>query len=188
MTTLERFLSEHGLLALFVIALIEGDASLVVAGVLAHTGMFPLGGVIMAGSLGNLMGDTGWFAAGRWLRSHLRTSRLFQAVGPRVERLAARLGPWQLLTARVIYGSRNVSMLFWGQHGLDLRRFLLIDALGCALAASGFAALGYLAGRGTGVVVGEVNRVEHWLLGGVVLAVLVAWAVSRLARRRLELE
>jgi membrane protein DedA with SNARE-associated domain len=188
MSTLERFLSEHGLLALFLVALVEGDASLVLAGVLAHAGVLPLGGVVLAGTLGNLVGDSAWFTTGRWLRSRLRNWRLFRAVGPRVERLAARLGPWQLLTARLIYGTRNVSMLFWGQHGLDLRRFLLIDALGCFVAACGFSVLGYLVGRGTGAVVGEVNRVEHWLLGGVVLAVLVAWGVSRLARRRLELE
>lgn len=185
MSPLEQFLSQHGLVALLLIATVEGDLSILVAGVLAHLGILPLPGVILAGAAGNLAGDLGWFAVGRHFRLRIRDNRLYRAVGPGVERLARRLGPWQLLAARVVYGTRNASMLFWGQQGLSLPRFLSYDALGCAFAAAGFALLGYLVGHGTTVLTGEVKRFERYLLAGVLAGAVLVWAVSRLARREL---
>jgi membrane protein DedA with SNARE-associated domain len=147
--------------------------------------MFPLPAVIVAGAAGNLLGDTIWFGAGRRFRGKIRTTGIYQAVGPRIERLAARLGPWQMLAARVVWGTRSASMVFWGQHGLPAGRFLLIDAIGCILAATGFALLGYAVGQGAEAVMGEVRRVEHWLLIALVVGGLVVWAISRFVRRKL---
>ena len=100
MTGLEAFLSQYGLVALFLLATVEGDVSLLVAGVLAHIGILPLPGAIVAGALGNLAGDSVWFAVGHRNSERIRASRVYRAVGPRVERLARRLGHWQLLAAR----------------------------------------------------------------------------------------
>jgi membrane protein DedA with SNARE-associated domain len=180
---LESFLSQHGLLALFLVATIEGDLSVLVGGVLAHLGLLPLPGVILAGAAGNLAGDCAWFAIGGHFRQHIRESRIYRAVGPTIERLARRFGPWQLLAARVVYGTRNMSMVFWGQHGLRLGRFLMIDALGCALVAAGFALLGYGLGHGTTALTGEVKRVEQGILVGLVLGGVVLWLITRSLKR-----
>lgn len=186
MTQLESFLSEYGLIALLLLATVEGDVSLLVAGVLAHLGIFAAPAAIAAGALGNLAGDAVWFTLGRSQRDRIRGSRLYRAVGGRVERLASKLGPWQLLAARIVYGTRNASMLFWGQLHLPWLRFLLIDGLGCALAATGFVAIGYAVGHGTSALTGEVKRIEHWLLGAVIVGGLIVFGVSRLARKELE--
>jgi len=183
---LEAFLSQYGALALFFLATVEGDVSLVVGGVLAHLGILGFPQVILAGALGNLLGDLGWYAVGHHLRERIRTSWLYQRVGPRIERLAGRLGAWQLLAARVIYGTRNASMLFWGQYGLPVGRFILIDALGCFLAAVVFASAGYLLGHGTTSITGQVKRLERLLLIGVLLGGVVVAGVSRLVRARME--
>jgi membrane protein DedA with SNARE-associated domain len=185
MTSLDGFLAQYGLLALFLLATVEGDVSLIVGGVMAHLGLLPLPGVMIAGGLGNLGGDLVWFWMGRRHSERIRATRFYRALGPRIERLTRKLGPWQLLVARVIYGTRNASMLFWGQVGLAPVRFVLIDGLGCALAATGFALLGYLVGHGTSVLTGEVKRVEHWLLGAVVVGGLIVWGITRLTRREL---
>ncbi len=185
MNGLSAFLSHYGLVALFLIAAVEGDVSLLVAGVLAHVGVLPLPGAILAGALGNLGGDCVWFAVGHRNSARIRASRLYRAVGPRVERLAWKLGSWQLLAARVVYGTRNVSMLFWGQMRLPTLRFLLIDSLGCALAATGFTLLGYAVGSSTEALTHAVSRVEHWLLFAVVIGGVLVWAVTRLVRREL---
>jgi membrane protein DedA with SNARE-associated domain len=185
-TGLELFLSRYGLVALFLLATVEGDVSLLVAGVLAHLNLLPLAGAIVAGGLGNLAGDCVWFAVGHWHSERIRASRLYRAVGPRIERLSRRLGPWQLLVARVVYGTRNASMLFWGQLRLNPIRFLLIDGLGCLLAATGFTLLGYALGHSTGALTGEVKRIEQWLLLAVLAGGAIVWAVSRLVRRKLD--
>jgi membrane protein DedA with SNARE-associated domain len=185
MTHLEDFLSQHGLTALFLVATIEGDVSLLVGGVLAHLGILPLPGAILAGAAGNLLGDTVWFTLGRAHSERIRSSGLYRAVGGRIERLAGKLGPWQLLAARVVYGTRNASMLFWGQLRLAWARFLLVDGLGCLIAGAGFTLLGYLMGHGTSALAGEVKRIEHWLLFAVVGGAVLVWAITRLARREL---
>lgn len=185
MTSPEAFLAHYGLIALFLLATVEGDVSLIVGGVLAHLGILPLVGVIIAGALGNLGGDLVWFWLGRRHSERIRATKFYRAVGPRIERLTRRMGAWQLLVSRVIYGTRNASMLYWGQNGLAPLRFILIDGLGCALAATGFALLGYLVGHGTSVLTGQVKRVEQWLLGAVVVGGLIVWGVTRLMRREL---
>jgi membrane protein DedA with SNARE-associated domain len=186
MTQLESFLSEYGLVALLLLATVEGDVSLLVAGVLAHLGIFSAAAAMVVGAAGNLAGDAVWFTLGRAHRERIRGSRLYRAVGGRIERLASKLGPWQLLAARVVYGTRNASMLFWGQLHLPWVKFLLIDGLGCALAAVGFVAIGYAVGQGTSALTGEVKRVEHWLLGAVLVGGVIVYGISRLARRELE--
>lgn len=186
MSALERFLSDNGLIALFLVATVEGDLSLVLAGVLVHLGILPLAGVIAAGAAGNLAGDLAWFGIGRKFRRHIRENRFYRSVGPGIERLADRLGPWQLLAARVVYGTRNASMVFWGQHGLSLGRFITYDALGCGLAATGFALIGSLLGHGTAALTGEVKAFERYLLVGVIVGVLLVAGIARLVRRRLD--
>ncbi len=181
--TLETLVERHGLPALFLVAIGEGDLSLVVAGMLAHLGLMPFAGSVLAGALGNLTGDALWYAMGRFQRERIRKSQLYRRAGPRIEGLARRLGPWELLAARVVYGTRNVSMLFWGLLPLPFGRFLALDALGCLLAGVGFVGLGYLAGQGTASLLGGVRRVEHWLVLAIGVGAAALWLARRLVWR-----
>lgn len=181
--TLETFLARHGLPALFLVTIVEGDLSLVVAGVLAHLRVLPFAGLVLAGALGNLTGDLVWYTVGRLQHDRIRSTRLYRRAGPEIERLARRLGPWQLLAARAVYGTRNASMLFWGVLRLPVARFLAIDALGCLLASAGFAGLGYLVGHGTRSLVGSVRQIERWLLLGVAAGAGIVWALGRVVSR-----
>ncbi len=138
------------------------------------------------GALGNLAGDCVWFAVGHRNSERIRASKFYRAVGPRIEKLAKKLGAWQLLAARVVYGTRNASMLFWGQFRLNTFRFLLIDGLGCAIAATGFALLGYAVGSSAEVLIGRIKRIELWLLLAVVVGGVIVYIVTRLVRRRLD--
>src|SRR5262249_23622669 len=82
-------------------------------------------------------------------------------------------------------GTRNASMVFWGQHGLKVTRFYLFDGLGCMLAATGFALLGYAVGTGTDVLVGSVRKIERLLAVAVVLGAILVWGISRVTRKGL---
>jgi membrane protein DedA with SNARE-associated domain len=180
------FLERYGLLALFLLATVEGDMSLVLAGILAHLGVMPVVGAMVCGALGNLTGDTAWYVVGRCYHGRIKSTWFYRRVGAGVERVASRIGPWQLLAARVVYGTRNASMLFWGMMSLPLTRFLLTDGLGCALASAGFVGLGYILGHGADSVMGNISRLEHGFLAALVVGGLVIWLVSRLTRRRLD--
>lgn len=183
---LQHLLINYGLLAVFCAATIEGDLTLILAGVVAHLGLFDLGPAVVAGTLGNLAGDTAWYLLGRSHARRIRESRLYERVGPTIERLAQRLGDWQLLAARVVYGTRNASMLFWGLHGLRFGRFLAIDLVGCTLWSSVFAGLGFVLSGSAAVIIGRVHRVERYLAGAVLVAAIAVYLVNRLARRKLE--
>ncbi len=181
---LQHFLERHGVLAVFIGAALEGDLTLVLTGIVAHLGYFPLAAAIGAGAAGSLVSDCLWYALGRWRGPRFRAGSIYRRFGPQVEKLAARLGPWQLLTARFVYGTKNATMVFWGLHGLRFRRFFPIDMLGCALGAGTFVTLGFLLGGSAEALMGKVKRIEYLLLAGIVLAVVVLFVIKHILRKR----
>ncbi len=182
--TLQHLLEQHGPAAVFLGAALEGDLTIVLAGVVAHLGYFSLPVAIGWGAAGSLTSDCLWYALGRWRGPRFRAGAIYRRFGPQVERLAQRLGPWQILTARFVYGTKNATMVFWGLHGLPLRRFLPIDAFGATLGTAAFVALGYALSGSATAIVGRVKRVEYLLLAGVVVAVLVLLLIKVILRRR----
>jgi membrane protein DedA with SNARE-associated domain len=185
---LEELLIRYGLLAVVIGAAFEGDFSLILAGVVAHLGIFPLPHAIAAGALGSLLGDSVWYGFGRLRGPRFRKAKLYQRVGPTVERLANRLGPWELLAARFVYGTKAASMLFWGLHGLRTAPFLMIDGVGCVLGATMFTGLGYLVSGSATALLGKVKRVELWLLGVLLVGAVIVFIIHRTARRELHLD
>ena len=144
---LQQLLIDYGLVAVLIGSAFEGDFSLILAGVVAHLGIFPFPVAVAAGAIGSLVGDTAWYLLGRLRGPRFREGRFYRRVGPTIERLAKRMGPWELLAARFVYGTKAASMVFWGLHGLTFPRFLLIDTIGCAVGSFVFTSLGYLVKR-----------------------------------------
>jgi membrane protein DedA with SNARE-associated domain len=173
---LERFLIAHGPAAVIAGAALEGDMTLILAGVIAHIGIFSFPTAIAAGALGTYIADLFWFLVGKWRGPTIRTTRLYGHVGPKVERWARRFGPIQLVASRFIYGTRIASMVFWGLAGLPLIRFLLIDLLGAILGAVVFGALGWGLSGSITVLVGHIRRIEMVLLVALIAGgVIVLW-------------
>jgi membrane protein DedA with SNARE-associated domain len=180
---LEQLVVSYGLAAVFLGSAVEGDFTLILGGVFAHLGYFPFPLAVGAGALGSFLGDLAWYALGRMRGPKFRAGRLYRRVGHRIESLAARLGPTQLIAARFVYGTKAASMVFWGLHGLSLPRFALVDGAGCVLGSLVFTGLGYVVSGSATVLLGRVRRVQLWLLGalavGVLLVVLIHWAAKK---------
>jgi membrane protein DedA with SNARE-associated domain len=185
---LQDLLIRYGLLAVVVGAAFEGDFSLILAGVVSHLGIYQFPHALAAGALGSLIGDSIWYGVGRVRGPRFRRAKLYRRVGSTIERLAARLGPWELLAARFVYGTKAASMLFWGLHGLPLGRFLMIDAVGCVLGSLVFTGLGYLVSGSATALLGKVNRVELWLLGVLLVGAAIVFVIHRTARHELHLD
>ncbi len=186
--SLEQLLIHYGPAAVVVGAVIEGDFTLILSGVVAHLGIFPFPVAVTAAAAGSLLGDCAWYWLGRLRGPRFRAGRLYRRVGPRIERLARRFGVWQLLLARFVYGTKNASMVFWGLQGLPFGRFAAVDALGCAMGATVFAGLGYLVSDSAEALLGKVRRIEFWLLGALVAGVVIVYLISRTTRRELHLD
>jgi membrane protein DedA with SNARE-associated domain len=181
---LQGILIEHGFAAVLIGTAVEGDFTMVFAGVVAHLGYFSFPVAVGVAALGAFIGDSVWYFLGRAHTTRFRGGRFYRKVGPHVEKAARKLGVWQIVAARFVYGTRVASMVFWGLHGLSFPRFALIDAIGCLAASTAFVGLGYLIGNGADVILHRVKRFELVLLGAVLVTALVLIAIKYAARRR----
>jgi len=185
---IEQLISQYGIIAVVLGATIEGDLTLILAGVVAHQGYFSLAEAIGAGALGAFVADCIWYAVGRWRGERFRAGRFYERVRGTIEKLTSRVGAWELLVCRFVYGTKSASMLFWGLHGLPVQRFVLIDALGCVAGSAVFATLGWLLGDSWEALAGHVKNIERLLLIAVVLGVVIVFIVNRTARRQMHIE
>ena len=181
---LQQLLIEHGFAAVLIGSAVEGDFTMVFAGVVANLGYFSFPVAVGFAALGAFIGDSIWYLLGRAHTTRFRSAKFYQKVGPHVEKAAQKLGLWQIVASRFVYGTRVATMLFWGLHGLGFLRFALMDALGCVLSATAFVGLGYLIGNGADVILHQVKRFELVLMGAAAVTVLVLLAVRYAAKRR----
>lgn len=180
---MESFITHYGLVAVFFGAIVEGDLVLILAGVSAHLGLLNLWASLSVAAAGCFTGDFGYYLLGRWRSDAIRNSRVYLKVGPMVERVANRVGFWQIFAARFMFGTRVASMLFWGAHRLPILTFMAINFAGCAVWAVILGLLGYGASRSAAVLLGSVKRAQFWLLGAVVVSIgvymLIRWMIKR---------
>lgn len=174
----------HGLAAVFLGAGLEGDLSMVLGGVVAHQGYFRPQIAIAVAALGAFCADCIWYAVGRSHSARLQNAGFYRRVGPRIVAITRKIGVWQIVVARFVYGTKNATMLFWGLHGLPFHRFALVDAIGCILGAGFFVGLGYLVGDGAEVLLGRVKRFEFLLLGALAVGIVVLVVIRMIAQRR----
>lgn len=179
---MEELLIRFGPLAIFVGAALEGDVALVLGGVVAHLGMVDPVVAVVAASLGGLAGDAVWFTIGWRSADAIRATAAYERVGPTVERLARRFGDRQLLIARPVWGTRVMSMLFWGSQRLPVHRFLMFDAPAATIWAILLVSLGWAGSQSAQAVLGDVRRVEMWVLGAAVAAGGAALLLRRIGR------
>jgi membrane protein DedA with SNARE-associated domain len=186
---MEALIERWGLVAVFLGTLLEGDVVMLLAGVVAHLGFLKFAAAFLAGAAGAIVSDVAWFAAGRWQAGRIRESALYRRAGPGIERVAGRIGPRQVMLCRFVYGTRVPTLLLWAVRGLSFPRFLALDLAGCILWAAAFGCLEYFMSGSAALVMGEVKRVEYWLLGGLLVAIAVVLGLKALAgwqKRRAE--
>ena len=188
------FLNNYGLWAAFLLALLENDVAFIAIGVVLKLGddnpLTPDLNVFTAmpaAIIGALIHDSGWYAVGYLNSAAIKGSRVYRRIGPMVERLAGRFGPWEIFIARFIYGTRNPSSVFWGiQHlpyvefaGLEL---LALTAWGSLLATVGFHSTGWAL-----KIIGKVEHKHHprLVIGAIVLAFVVVALLRIFNRRRI---
>ena len=142
---MEDLLVRYGLPAIFFGAVIDGDIALLVAGVVTHLGMLALLPVLVVGAFGLFVSDILWFLVGRYAGPRLRETALYRRAERGVERIAGRAGPWQIVVARVVYGTRVATMLFWVVSGVWMWwEIKPARTWGAGFALAGFALFGLL--------------------------------------------
>ena len=169
MSQLEDFLRIYGLWALFFASAIEGDLTLLLAGMLVHLRIWPAMEAWAVGAFGGLVGDCFYFWLGHGTARRWLTTAHGQRVMPHFERAAKRYGVRSLFFARYIFGARIATMFFWGIQRLNYRKFLVLDTLNCLIWATVFGGFGYLFSSTLESLLGRLRHVQSWLLIGLVV-------------------
>lgn len=180
---IENFLINYGLIAVFLIATVEVDVAPIMAGVVAHLGYFDFFAATVVAACGAFASDSAWYWLGRWRADSIRASRLYQRTGARVERLIQRFGWWQLPVCRLFYGTRVVTMTFFGIQRRPFRAFLLVDAASCLFWSTLLTGLGFILSGSAELIIGRLKRVELWLLLILLVVISGAIAIQRLVQR-----
>ena len=186
--TLEDFVQQYGLVAVLIGAGLEGEAAVIAGGLLAHQGLFPLWGAMLAAVAGSFAADQGWFAVGRKFRER-RWVRKAQGRAAFARALAAleRHPVGFIFAFRFLYGLRTVSPIAIGTTTVPARKFLAVNAAAAAVWGVAFSAIGYVFGREFEALIGKLHphgATLWWIVAGLVVAGLVLGGVHWLRTRR----
>jgi membrane protein DedA with SNARE-associated domain len=166
-----ELVGQYGLYAIFFLAMIEGDITLLLAGVLAHGaffGEYSFVKVLAAGTAGGVAGDQVAYAMGRGFRSSIRDRKFYRAARPRIERLTETFGPLSIFLSKYVYGLRTGSCIFYGVAKMPYPRFLLLTIASCFLWVLLLSGAGYFF---HGIITNFIGDFEH--LGKYLLIIVV---------------
>src|SRR5215510_6820566 len=114
---LSQLIGQYGLYAVFFLVMIEGDITLLLAGVLAHSAFFGEYGfarILLWGTLGGCLSDNVAYLAGRAFCESVRQFRFYRVAKPRIEQLTNKFGSLSIFLSKYIYGLRWASCVFYG--------------------------------------------------------------------------
>jgi membrane-associated protein len=173
----------YGLYAVFFLVLIEGDITLLLAGVLAHSSFFGEHSflwVLLCGTLGGVASDNLAYAAGRVFSNTVRDFRFYRSAQGRMERLANHFGTLSIFVSKYIYGLRWASCTFYGVARMRYGRFLALSAASCFVWVFVLSGLGYFFSSAVMGLIGDFRHVGKVLLVIVVAGVLGFYLIKRL--------
>src|SRR5205085_10033236 len=167
-------IGQYGLYAVFILVMLEGDITLLIGGVLAHSAFFgdySFARVLLWGTLGGCASDNMAYFAGRAFSEGVREVRFYRVAKPRLERLTNKFGPLSIFFSKYIYGLRWASCVFYGVGRMPYLRFLPVSLASCFLWVFVLAGAGYFFSGAVMGLIGDFQRLGKVLLVIVVLGI-----------------
>ncbi|HVF50140.1 MAG TPA: DedA family protein [Pyrinomonadaceae bacterium] len=167
-----ELVEKYGLFAVFFLAMIEGDITLLLAGVLAHSaffGEYSFLKVLCAGTLGGVASDNIAYAIGRGTRTSVCEYRFYRVAQPRIERLTQKFGALSIFLSKFIYGLRWGSCAFYGMARMPYLRFLLLTFGSCFLWVFALSGAGYFF---SGAIINFLGDFHHLGIGLLIIVVV----------------
>lgn len=182
-----ELLKTYGLWAVFFGTMIEGDLTLLFAGVLARAGLFSFEEAFAVGLAGGFVGDSLSYLVGVRFRGRARSLGFFVRARPRIEKLMHRFGVLSVFIVKYVYGLRTASPIFWGLAHFGYIRFALLTLASCAAWVGVLVGLGFTFATGIEKLIGDLYRVQIILLV-VVIIIATVYVITRFERRVIEEE
>jgi len=188
MTSLEflsQLIEQYGLYAVFFLVMIEGDITLLMAGVLAHSAFFgdsataSFARVLVWGTLGGVASDNLAYLAGRAFGQTVRNFRFYRSAKERMQRLTDRFGTLSIFLSKYIYGLRWASCTFYGVAHMPYVRFLLLSLASCFVWVLILSGIGFFFSTAVMGLLGDFRRLGKALLVIVIVGILGFYFVKR---------
>ena len=175
-------LYQYGLYAVFILVMLQGDITLLLAGVLAHSaffGQYSFAQVLVWGTLAGCASDNIAYFAGRGFCEGVREFRFYRAAQPRLQRLTNKFGTLSIFLSKYIYGLRWASCVFYGVGHMPYFRFLLLSFASCFLWVFVLAGAGYFFSGAVMNLIGDFERLGKVLLVIVLVGIVAFYLVER---------
>lgn len=177
----------YGMYGVFVLVMLEGDLTLLLAGVLAHSGFFDDGfikgygfaKVVFWGTLAGFCSDNLAYAAGRVFSGTVRNFRFYRHAQPRLERMTNRFGTLSIFVSKYVYGLRWASCTFYGVARMRYLRFVPLSLGSCFVWVFMLSGVGYFFSSAVMGLIGDFRHVGKILLGILVGGVVIVYLVKR---------
>ncbi len=178
-----NLIETYGVYAIFVLCMIEGDITLLISGVMAHSrffGEYSFAKVFLFGMAGGVVGDCFGYWVGRSFAQSIENYKFYQRSQPRIERLVNKFGGMAIVVSKYIYGIRVAICISSGVGKMPFQRFLLNDIMSCSVWALLLAGVGYFfSGAITGII-GDFQQIGIALLIIVVVGIIAFYLIERL--------
>ncbi len=179
---LSELIGRYGLYAVFFLTMVEGDITLLSAGVLAHSAFFgehSFVKVLLAGTFGGVVSDVTAYSAGRLFGSSVRDFRFYRMASPRIERLTEKFGPLSIFLSKYVYGLRTASCVFYGVWRMPPAKFLSLTLVSCFLWVFVLTGAGYFFSGAITQVLGDFHQLGIYLLIIVVIGIAGFYLLER---------
>lgn len=172
---LTELVTQYGYAMVVAGVLVEGDATLVAASVLAHRGYMKLSIVMTLAAVTSLTMNQIYFRLGR----RHGVDRVAKADGRKLFRNIVhhtrKHAIWLVLLSRFVFGFRMAIPATVGALGMSTTRFLVADIAGSLVWAVSMGATGYIAAH-----IGQLLVTNNeWAVAAVVIIATLSWGVYR---------
>lgn len=177
-----ELVAEFGIIAVFALCTVEGDMTLLLSGILAHSGFFGKYSflqVLLFGTLGGVVGDCFGYAIGRGFHENAKDYRFYQVAQPRIEKLIGKFGNSAIIISKYIYGIRVAMCVFYGVGKMPFLRFLSLSALSCGIWVILLSGIGYFFSGAITSIIGDYKRMGVALFAVVMIGVIVFYVIER---------
>jgi len=177
-----QLIEQYGIYAVLALCTVEGDITLLLAGVLAHNGyfgQFSFLKVYIFGTLGGLIGDTFSYGVGRIFQQTVKNHTFYNMARPRIERLRDKFGGLSIIVSKYIYGLRVAMCLFNGIGRMPFHRFLIVDFIGCSIWVLMLASVGYFFSGAITTIIGDFKQIGIALFFIVLAGVIFLYLIER---------
>jgi membrane protein DedA with SNARE-associated domain len=183
----ESLLEQFGYLAIFLGTFLEGEAILVAAGFFASRGYLDIWLVALVAFAGSYVGHLFWFWLGRahGVRLLDRFPSMKRHFGQGV-RVFERWGAAAIIITQWLYGLRITCAVIIGMSKISLVKFLVYEAVSCALWSAVIVALGYYFGFAIERLLGRVEHIEKYGLAIIIAIAVGFWIYHRWKEKKEE--